>query len=239
MRKIAFIFILILCMTNQVSAHNKLITQDEMTNLADLTIESNLEIDKWQVTFKENMPKDRLLGFIKQFKDSYIDSYSEDENIIKYTFRNVQKNAGIVENYSIVIPKNSNYKPELISVISGDNWSEAVKSRYLELQESILQQYFTNRSTKFACLTTVSDGIIKGVYLVDLLKEKLQIQHISTQTDNVEESMNKKVIYGYTPSWQQKFTILGNPVNVNIAITNTTNGETKVTVGTPILITEY
>lgn len=239
MKKVALIFILILGITSQVSAHNKTSTQDEMTKLADITIQSDIEIDQWQVTFKETMEKDRLQSIINKLENSYLDSYSENENVIKYTFRNVHKNAGIVESYNIIIPKNSTYKPELISVISGQNWSQTVKDRYLEIQKSTFQQYFTENATKFACLTTVSSGIIKSDGLVDLLKEKLQLEHLTTQIDNVEKSTNKKMIYGYTPLWEQNFNILGKPVNVNIAITNTTNGETKLTVGTPILINEY
>lgn len=239
MKKIALILLLILCMTNQVSAHNNQIMQDEMTQLADLTSASDLEIDKWQVTFKESMSKDRLLELKDQWQNSYLDTYTEDDNVLKYSFRNVQKSAGIVEKYTIIIPKNNKYKPELISVISGHNWNDAVKDMYLELQKTMYKRYFSSDVTKFACLTTISNDIIKGVYFVDLLKEELQINHVTTQFDNVKKSMNKKVVYGYTPQWRQNFNILDKPVNVNIAITNTTNGESKVTVGTPILITEY
>lgn len=239
MKKIAIILILILIVANHVSAHNKTPLKDEMTQLADLTIESNLEIDNWQVTIKENMSKDELLSLKKKWKDSYLESHTENKNVIEYTFRNVQKDAGIVEYYTMLIPKNSNYQPELISVLSGETWNDTVKSRYLELHESIFRQYFTESAINFACLTTVSNDIMNGVYLVDLLKERLQLQHITTQIDNVEKSKNKRNIYGYTPLWQQNFNILDKPVNVNIAVTNTTNDESKLTIGTPILITEY
>lgn len=239
MKKIGLIVILILLVTNHVAAQNKTVSQDEMTQLADLTTEANVKVDKWQVTFKENMTKESLLSLIDEWKNSYLDSYSEDENVIKYTFRNVHKNADIVEYYTVIMPKNSNYQSELIAVLSGENWNEKVEDRYLDLQDAIYEQYFTENVTKFACLTTESNDTMKGVYLVDLLKKELQLSHITTQIDNVERSMNKKNIYGYTPLWKKNFKILGNPVNVNIAITNTTNGETKLTIGTPILITEY
>ena len=239
MKKMALIIILILLVTNHVAAQNNVPEQDAMTRLADITIESNIEINKWQVTFKENMSKDRLLSLVERWKDSYLDTYSEDENVIKYIFRKVHKNTGIVEYYSMIIPKDKRYQPELIAVISGERWNGKIADKYLELQESIRQQYFTANATKFACLTTVSDDIMKGDRLVDLLEKKLQLLHITTQTDNVEESMNKKIIYGYTELWNQKYIILDKPVNVNIAITKTTNGETELTIGTPILIIEY
>ncbi|WP_161493813.1 YwmB family TATA-box binding protein [Virgibacillus necropolis] len=239
MKKIALIFILILCIANQVSAHDKTLAQDEMTQLADLTGKADLKVDQWQVTFKENMSKDRLLDLINKWENSYLDSYSEDENVIKYLFRNVQKNAGIVEIYTIIIPKNTEYKPELISVISGSEWNETIKARYLELQGSIVRKYFSENVTKFSCLTTKSNDTIKGSSFVNLLKDKLQLRHLTTQVDNVEKSMNKKIVYGYTPLWSQTLKILDKPVNVNIVITDTTNGETKLTVGTPILINEY
>ncbi|ASK62093.1 hypothetical protein CFK37_07915 [Virgibacillus phasianinus] len=239
MKKIAIILILILFMTNHVSAHNKPLSQGEMIQLANLTASSKLTIDHWQVTLKENIPKARLQDYINEWKNSYLDTYSEDENVIKYTFRNVHKNENLVESYIVIIPKNSSYQSELIAVVSGQDWNTTTKHKYQELQKSIIRHYFSENATKFACLTTASDDTIKGVYLINSVKEKLQLQQITTQTDNVEKSMHKKIIYGYTPLWTQNFNILDKPVNVNIAITNTTNGETKLTIGTPILITEY
>lgn len=226
-------------MTNQVSASNMISSQDEMTELADLTLTAGLTIDQWKVTYKENMEVDKLKYFIKQWKNSYLDSYSEDESVIKYSFRDVQKKSGIVESYIVIIPKNSNYKPELIVVISGQKWNKNIEIEYKQLQKTIFQQYFTKDAVKFTCLSTASSDTMNSVYLVELFKEKLELQYMTTQIDNVEESMNKKMIYGYTHLWKQKLNILGKPVNVNIAITNTENKETKVTVGTPILITEY
>lgn len=239
MKKTAIILLVCLGMSSQVSADNIQNDHDEMTQLADIAMESDLEVDHWQVTIKENMDKDSVLKYIKDLKNSYLDSYSEDENTIEYSFRDVQKNSGIVESYNIIIPKNSNYQPELVAVITGQNWNENIENTYLDLQKRIFRHYFTENALKFTCLTTVSSGTISNVYLVDLLKEQLNLQFITTQTDNIEKSMHKKMIYGYTDLWSQKFNILGNPVNVNIVITNTTNKETKVTIGTPILITEY
>ncbi|WP_430790217.1 YwmB family TATA-box binding protein [Virgibacillus flavescens] len=239
MKKAVLILLVCFGITNHVSANNTVTKQDEMTQLASLTMDSELTVDDWQVTIKENMDKDKLMKYIKEMKNSYLDSYSEDENTIKYSFRDVQKNSGIVERYNIIIPKNSNFKPELIAVITGQNWDKDIENTYLRIQKRIIRHYFTENAVKFTCLTTASSGTISNVYLIDVLKERLDLQFITTQTDNVEKSLNKKMIYGYTNLWTQKFNILGNPVNVNIVITNTTNKESKVTIGTPILITEY
>ncbi|MFZ3578576.1 YwmB family TATA-box binding protein [Virgibacillus sp. DJP39] len=239
MKKIALIFIFFLLITTHVSAYNTNLTNDEMIQLAGLTKKTGLEIDEWRVTIKENIPKEKLMEHVNTLKNSYLASYSEDKNVIKYSFGSVQKSDAVYVRYTVIIPKNEDFKAELVSVISGKNWNEEVKNEYIKLHKSIVLQYFTENSIKFSCMSTKSSDTMKSDYLVEFLKKKLKLQHITTQQDNVDRAMNKKVITGYTQLWNQKLNIMDKPMNVNIAITDTKNGKTKVTVGTPILIIEY
>ncbi|WP_099159408.1 YwmB family TATA-box binding protein [Virgibacillus ndiopensis] len=236
MKKTGLIFILLLLFTTRALAHTN---HDEMIDLATLVEESNLTIDEWQVTIKEQIDRNGIQYKIKQLRNSYLVSTSEDENVIKYSFSDVHKTSEVNETYKVIIPKNKSYKAEIIGVLSGEVWSNSIKKNYQKKLSLMLEQFFTQSAKKFACLTTISNDTISSDYFLNELKQKLNLQHISTQYDSIQNSMHEKIIYGYTPLWKQQITVMDKPMNVQLAVRAGKNESTKFTIGTPILITEY
>ncbi|MFB4169807.1 YwmB family TATA-box binding protein [Virgibacillus sp. JSM 102003] len=239
MKKIVLMSIILLLITTGAAASPN--QQEEMTSLAAMLTESNMEVGNWEVTMKEQMSKDKinmLLGKLEA-KNSQKVTGEEDENSIKYSFGYIHKNRSFTETYNIVIPKDDKYQAQFIVVIEGKSWDKTIKKDYLIRVESIQNDFFSEDSTKFACITTTFSDKLGSVYFVKRAKEKLNLQNISEQTDTVENSLLKKVVYGYTPLWDQKVTIMDKPMNLQFAFKEIENGKTKLTVGTPILITEY
>lgn len=239
MKKIVLMSIILLVITTGAAASPK--QQEEMTALAAMLTDSNMEVGNWEVTMKEQMSKDKikmLLGKLEA-KNSQIDTGEEDENSIKYSFGYIHKNTNITETYNVVIPKDDKYQAQFNVVIEGKSWNKSIKKDYLNRVESIQDDFFSQDSTKFACLTTTLSGKIGSVYFIKRMKEKLHLQSITEQTDTVENSTLKKVVYGYTPLWDQQITIMDKPMNLQFAFKEKENGKTKLTIGTPILITEY
>ncbi|MGP4106149.1 YwmB family TATA-box binding protein [Virgibacillus sp. L01] len=239
MRNIVLMSIILLLITTGAAASPK--QQEEMTALAAMLADSKMEVGDWEVTIKEQMSKDKVKMILEKLeeKNSHKDTGEEDENSIKYSFGYIHKNAKITETYNIVIPKDDMYQAQFIVVIEGKAWNESIKRDYLNIVETIQNDFFSEDSTKFACLTTTFSGKLGSVYFIKQMKEKLHLQSITEQTDSVEDSMLKKVVYGYTPLWDQKITIMDKPMNLQFAFKENENGKTKLTIGTPILITEY
>src|SRR5699024_90399 len=130
------------------------------------------------------------------------------------------------------------YNAEIIAVISGENWDERIKKRYVSTINALPEKMFTNQAHEFACLTTHTNGKMSSDDFLETYKQDLNIEQVSTQTDNVQHSTVKKIIYGYTPLWKQSINIENEALNVQIAVSGN-KGNTKLTIGTPILINEY
>lgn len=237
MKKIAFILILLLLIPTVVIAKD--VETDEMDTLTSLVMANDLAIEQWKVTLKEKITKSKLEGIIDNMRKNYLVTTTEDEDAVKYLIRDPHKTGGIDVVYSAIIPKDAKFETEFTAVIKGNEWNESTLHTYKQKINFIMKHHFTNSAKRFACLTTEDDGIIKGEHFLYETMQHLDLKYVSTQTDNVKKSTNKKIIYGYTSLWQQKITVMEKPVNIQIAIKNTENGNSKITVGTPILINEY
>ncbi|GGJ91833.1 hypothetical protein GCM10007063_13030 [Lentibacillus kapialis] len=238
MRSFALIMSIVILMTVSTTAFaNK---SDEMTELGSVVSDNGLSVDNWQVTIKEKMAKDDVDRLLQKLRDknSYKVSSDEDENTVKYFFERVQKQTSFSESYSVVIPENPLYDAELIAVLQGDKWNDKVAADYIDRIGDIHTSYFTNKSTKFACLSTINNDIIEDDNFFARLKNTLQLSKVREQTDNVEQSTVNKIIYGYTPLWEQTIK-MKQPINLQIVIQNAAQNSKRLTIGTPILINEY
>lgn len=239
MRKCALILIMFLTITTNVAAGNR--QHEEMTDLAAMVMDNNMTIDEWQVTIKEEMSIKQVKQLLQNFrkKNSYLVTGAEDENTIKYTIGYAHKMNEISENYKVVIPKNKAYAAQFIAVLSGNYWNGMVEKTYFNRLEAMQNTFFGKNSIKFTCLSTTFSDKINNDSFFNNTKASLNLKYVRSQTDTLEESMISEIKYGYTPLWKQKLTMGDKPMNFQMAITKTQNGNTKMTIGTPILITEY
>lgn len=238
MRIIAFISSIFLLMSMNTAAFAQ--QSEELTDLASVVTDSSLNVDSWQVTIKESIHEDEIDHILEnlQRKNSYKVSSAEDEKTVKYNFERVQKDTGVSESFNVVIPKNPVHKAELIAVLQGKNWDDSTYDVYLNRINAIQSNYFTKKSTKFACLMTEVSGKMKDGYIFDKLKQKLNLSVTKTQTDNNEDSSVKKIVYGYTPLWEQEIST-EEPMNLQMVVHDSAQDSTRLTIGTPILINEY
>jgi hypothetical protein len=238
MKKIVFALILILLIPAAGTVEGAGET-NELPVLAALLQDNDLTIENWQVTIKEKKSRSQLQNVINLLKDRYLVTTNADENAIKYRVEDSHKVEGITEVYEVIIPNDENFDGEMIAVIKGNEWEESAVHIYREKLYHITEQYFTSRAKRFACLETEDDDIMKSEHFLDDALEYLDLKYVSTQTDKITNNMNKKFLYGYTPLWGQEIPAMENPVNLQIAVKNIEKENSKITVGTPILINEY
>ncbi|WP_067728543.1 YwmB family TATA-box binding protein [Oceanobacillus damuensis] len=237
MRKTAILLIMMVFITAKPMAYG--MERDEMVDLANFTLKNSVPIESWQVTLKENLTRKKAEETVNNLKDSSLVTVSEDENVIKYQVRDVHKQVGLDVSYSVVIPKNEAFKPEMNAVIEGTQWNDEIEEEYLSIKRSMEKKIFTKSLKLFACLTTEPGGIIDSDVFVKRITKYFNVEHFATQTDTIENSMHEKIIYGYTDLWKQDFIIQGTQMNLQIAVVQVDETNVKYTVGTPILIHEY
>ena len=191
---------------------------------------------------KEKIPHNKAISFINRFNHQDRVEKIKDENMTKYVINYAHNDEKISVSYNIVVPQNG-HTAEIIAVIEGSGWNDKMMDIYRVTYDDIFRQYFTQNARTFACLTSRVDAIIKSVYIFDEFTHKLNLQHMTRQSDTTVKELHKEIMYGYTSLWDtSKITISDQPINVQIVVQHTKNNETdetKIAVGTPILINEY
>lgn len=235
MKKMLLISVLFM-FTSVASVQGK--TVSEIEQLADFVTNQQLPVKEWQVITKEKMTENSINEILKDLKNSYKASRMENENIIKFQFRDTHKERSVNVTYNVMLPKKKESYPELTMVVEGSAWNQDIKSEFHHVFHSISTKYFSSNKRIFSWLKTETGGIIhNGVFEKELINF-FNLQHIKTQLDTTT-NIERKYIYGYTEKWDEKITIEDIPVNVQIAITHEKKGHPEVTLGTPILINEY
>jgi len=237
MRKIVIILITFLFITTESIING--VETDEIIDLASFALEKEMPMESWHVTFKETFDRDEIKDRTEKFKNSSLVTITENDNVIKYLLRDVHKELEFDVTYSVILPKDQALKAEIIVAIEGSNWDENIEQDYLSIKRSIKETYFTQSVQLFAWLTIGSSGIMDSGGFVEEVKSYFNLQHISTQHDTNQNSKHKKLIYGYTDIWKQKFIIEDTPMNLQIAVTINDEMNLQYTIGTPILIHEY
>ncbi|WP_179151986.1 YwmB family TATA-box binding protein [Oceanobacillus senegalensis] len=236
MLRIIFISLLLLFTINGTVQG---IENDELEEMATFVVEQDLVLEEWKVLVKEKKTPSAINDILNELKNGYKVTRTEDENIIKYQFRDTQKNDGINVLYNVNLPKKNIGYPELTVVMEGQDWNRSIHRNYVEKMNSITDNLFTNSKRVFSWINTEPSGIIiEGEFERDL-RDFLNIQQTDKQVDTASNSVRNTYIYGYTPRWKEKITIENKQINVQVAITQIDNELPELTLGTPILIHEY
>lgn len=211
---------------------------DELIDLATLIENNLLEVDHWEVIWKERLANEEAQEIINKLQDRSLVTIKEDENVIKYLFEVFQKNDNVSLQFQLILPKQSNMRSEFIAVLKGDTWDSQIKELY-NVQQKKINDLFTFSSDKYTCIKTKESVIIDiGVFL-EKVENNLNLLHKSTQSDSVNISTHKKIIYGYTALWEQKLLIDDRPQNIQIVEKQVDKDRSILTIGTPILVNEY
>ncbi|WP_269410471.1 YwmB family TATA-box binding protein [Lentibacillus daqui] len=238
MKKTGLLLVLLLALITKATIGYTQAADDEMIDLATIVTKHDLTVENWQVTVREQMDRKNVNKLVKQLKNRYLVSTEKGENVIKYSFSGAHKVGGMTESFKVIVPTNTRYHSEVIAEISGDHWDRTIKQGYIRRMNALPENMFTKNAQVFTCLTTENNGTISSDYFLKELAKDLNIRQISTQTDSIKHSTVNKIIYGYTPLWDRNIKIMDEKVNVQVAINNN-NEKPKLTIGTPILITEY
>lgn len=212
--------------------------EDELAGMASFIKQEKLDMEGWERTFKESIPKQKVYSILEEIGQRGTWSEEKSEKAVKYFLNNRHKTSGLLESYIVVIPKEGD-NAELIIVLKGEDWNGHIASAYDSRKEMIEKTFFTEAMKTFACMSARSDDIIKDGFFLKKIQQKLNIKHIVTQEEKFGESGYKNIIYGYIPLWSEEIRMGQHPMNMQAVMTKTKHNGTKVMIGTPILIHEY
>lgn len=235
MKKIISIGLILLLFSTKTSAYTE---ESELEQLASIVMDNQLDITSWQVVKKEEIKKNKLESVLETLTSKYAYNMEENKQIIKYTFNNnSEKEMDLY--YEIIILKDNQEKGQLAVTIKGTTLDEKTLLNYKNVAKHIKDSYFTSFVKEYTCLITNNNDIIKSVDFLNVLERQLELKHTFSQTDTVEQSSHEKIIYSYTPLWNQKIQVDEKLINIQIVITRTKNEQINFLIGTPILINEY
>lgn len=235
MRKIISLFLLCLFITHELVE----IEGKELLDIADFVTDNGSVVDEWTVTIKEKIHSNSSLREFQMSlagKTKPIISNTTHSQI--YFYENTHNYDTINVSFKVVIPK-TEQPAELVAIIAGEHWNRSLSNQYLHLLQTITNAYFTKNIHVYTCLSTTESVIIDSDEFFQKVIEKFDIKNISTQSDNINNQIHKKIFYGYTQIWEKKLKINDELMNLQVVMDEKKNGKQKIIIGTPILINEY
>lgn len=238
MKKLFFIMILafVAIITSAWSAKQE--QSRELLDMVTLANEINMDINGWSVTFKESLPKDEIYSIIEKIEQYGSLEKSTMQHGEKYFTKNAHKTAGLIESFIMIVPSNGD-DAELIVELKGEHWDKNTYNQIQKRINGILKTLFTTNVKSFACLQASSNDMIDVGKFSTKLKRDFNIKSLTEQDENLKDDVNKKIYYGYIPKWSARMVIAEQEMNMQAVITNTNDGRSKLTIGTPILLNEY
>lgn len=225
--------ILVTSQIHALSENNRLI--EELKQLETIIQSTDLEVTHWQLQLRETINSNDLNQKVKQINQSFPNTtvqIEETNHAKKFTWDG-QKSSNFHESIMVVEGKSTS-STEIIYVLEVNEKTTVdefiQKSQIYHLANTV----FTNEVKKFTCTKTVVDDMIDSVYFFEKIKEILQVQELHT--------MNEKgftVFSGYTQQWDTSIPSIDNQMNIQMAARQVAGNKTIITIGTPILTTEY
>ncbi|SDK14959.1 YwmB family TATA-box binding protein [Sediminibacillus albus] len=219
---------------NQFSAtaeNNKL---DWLTKIA---AEEELAVKQWQVVLKEQINAGQAKEIARKIETVLPASdfkIEETEVAEKIKITNLHKSSGIAETFIMVKPKQEEAATQISYSVKGNAWNEQAKSYYSSKLGLVTNELFTESYKEFSCISLQTNGKINSVYFFEKFVEKLDVQTL----DEIQEK-DFTVLSGYTPIWEETIPGKDSLMNIQIAARGDVSGNTTITIGTPIIITEY
>jgi hypothetical protein len=217
----------------------------ELQEIVRVMEREQITIDSWSVYTRGS------LGFVNDFKGYQeivsalngkvnhlkLGGISQKKEYWEVTAVNNPK-PGLEEQLTILAyPQKSHYKTYLIYEVKGKDWEEREWSEYYRQFNQNLAQIFQKTPQIFTC--------VKG-YTTDKMNIALYeksdelIQAFSAQTIEGIKEENFVSLSAYNENWKQSIQTQDSKMNIQISLRDVgMGGNTAVTIGTPIITTEY
>ncbi|WP_141603661.1 YwmB family TATA-box binding protein [Terrilactibacillus laevilacticus] len=218
-------------------------TYKEIPLIAQSVEKQGAKITGWSVYSRQSETSLKSRSELEQFTESFF------HKLPKYTFVEKTKKNGqhewlgtyVMDRHTIAnikviaYPHKNNYQTYIIYELKGDQWDS---NKWTKVKEKIKKEQakiFHGKYEKFYCVKAKRSAKIKS----GLLNTSNKIMN-DFQAQPVE-IINEKTfvsVSAYTRAWRDAIYTGEKKMNIQVAL-RTLNGQTTITIGTPIITTEY
>ncbi|MFP7479817.1 YwmB family TATA-box binding protein [Terribacillus saccharophilus] len=231
---LGLIVIIIMLVGNSLESRGAVtadVTED-VNRMYDVLDSEGTELLSFEITIREAISRDDIKERMMELESTGTIVKEKTEKATKFLVHTPHKQNAIAERILLVVPTDKAYQAELIYTVSGSEWTENVQQSVQDLTAAAESRFFTYNATKFACLKAGFGDKISGGILFQNVMEKLDVQPLTNMQDNVYTTTT-----GYTTQLKASRSLADN-MNIQLAL-HDGNGQSTVTVGTPIITTEY
>ncbi|KGX86436.1 YwmB family TATA-box binding protein [Pontibacillus litoralis] len=208
-----------------------------LRNAVQFLEEQNISLSEWNVSAKMEIKAEEVPEYVEQIKalfDDSVISKEEDDKVSKIMISNRHKKKPFDEGFIVNQSKIKGAYAEITYISSGKTFDSSVQhaliARIKELKSTILEEDITI----FTCTKAAYNGMIDGVLLLDKFFDQFDVTDL--QTLNEEDFIT---VAGYTSQWKTVLPYEDGSMNVQFAVRNGLGAKTTITIGTPIITSEY
>ncbi|MFP7492584.1 YwmB family TATA-box binding protein [Terribacillus saccharophilus] len=205
---------------------------DDLDRMYTVLDNEGTEMLSYEITIRESISRDDAKDYLAKLHEAGSIMEQKTDKAAKFLVHTPHKHQSIDERILMVVPTDKEYQAEIIYTISGSDWTDNVHTYVQDLTNTAEMRFFTDSATKFACLKAGFGDKISGGILFQNVMEKLDVQPLTNMQDNVYTTTT-----GYTTQLKASRSLADN-MNIQLAL-HDGNGQSTVTVGTPIITTEY
>lgn len=242
MKRYVFIMILaIYVLSSPISTFVDAKPESPLKPLDDLTSfieKEELPLHSWEIVAKTSITFDETEAALAKIQELYpkITFQTEETNMaIKIVGSDPQTEQTVSEVFTVVVSRNSGQKVDLIYKASGNKYTNSNKEVLKKNLDNLQRALFQENTTIFTCVKSETGGNMEGVLTFNNFKSEMNITPVETVMEDDFFSFS-----GYTSHWKESIpTIHNRDMNVQFAGRSGLGGKTTLTIGTPIITTEY
>ncbi len=227
--------------TNLAQAHSNEL--EKLPKLIHVLKDQGAKVKTWSLYTREQGSANSIEEVKKQaqqLKKAFPDdqwTYKNEKMDSRYVGKRIDPKTNTTETLTLLVyPRQNAYQTYLIYVVSGSKWEDQMWKETLDKTVSKnLQSIFKDQQRQiFACTTGVF-GDKMNVGLSQKSNSILRELHAHPVEADQEQTFTS--VSAYTELWDDSIISQGKAINVQIGIRK--DQKTTVTLGTPIITTEY
>lgn len=231
---------------NTEATDNKLYPTDELSNIAKMMKQNNIKIKEWSVYTRGSLGEisstNEYSGLLEELSSIFGPNLTwgkteAEENHLK-TVGNLQNKTGVQEEITLIAyPESGKYKTYVVYKVFGNDWRDSRTNSLKNQFEQKITQMFHKTPLIFTCVKGQTNSKM-NLSLYERAN-KLLLEFSAEKIEGLNE-MNFVSISGYTPNWNSAIYTQDKKMNIQISLRDSgIGGKTAVTIGTPIITSEY
>lgn len=242
---VLFFVILFLLHSYQVIHAQEMKSFSKLSEIKHAMDQSNINVKNWSLYTKGSIGfvKDvngyrQKAALLKNAAEGFKWSRLNTNEHFKITGVRISPSGRIKERLTLVAyPQKGKLATYLVYAAKGKGWNKVQVQQFARMYQDRVATYFQGKSSTFSCIS----GIHNGTMDFGLYKQALRL--MTTFSAVPVEQLKEETfvsISAYTKHWDEKINTAHKAMNLQIAIRNQgMGGQTAVTIGTPIITSEY